>query len=671
MPLAAPKLDDRHFQDLVDEAKKRIPYYIEEWTDHNVSDPGVTLIELFAWMTDTILYRLNQVPDLHYVKFMELLGMHLKEPVPATALITFWLSLPQDFPIVIPAGTEVSSTQTETEPSVVFTTDNDFIIRPPKLKSVVSYVVNEDNEREYRTYDVNRLQKGLENIALFSEVPREGDIFYFGFENDLSRHILGLSLDCDPSGGAGIDPTQPPYIWEVSTGSQNTPWQECVIDTGEDTTKGLNVTGRIRMHLPQMGRFGVNHENLFWVRVRLLHQDEYAPRMRPYRNTPRLRQISAGAWGGATQVTHSQVIKREFLGLSAGSPGQVFNLQVTPILRRRVDEVLLVQTGEEVQLWQEVENFANSTGEDRHYTVDSTTGEVRLGPAIRQPDGTMRRYGAIPPRGANLIFARYRCGGGLAGNVQAGIVNTLKSSIPYIDRVVNRDAATGGLDAETMEAAKMRAPALLRSRERAVTEDDFVFLAREALHDTGWSNHRVHCLQPIPSRESRIIPGQVYLLIVPHVQDEEERLRPTADQLVLREDDVYRRLSAYLDERRLLTVRLDIRAPVYYWVAVRAAIRVVSGANHAEVEQEVLTRLYRFLNPIMGGRHGDGWPFGRDLVVSDLHQCLQGVRGLQFVRNIEMFVTGPGEGPRGDPVNSVDIVGHGVVASGTHEIVFE
>ena len=49
MPLAAPKLDDRLFQDLVEEAKKRIPHYTSEWTDHNVSDPGITLLELFAW----------------------------------------------------------------------------------------------------------------------------------------------------------------------------------------------------------------------------------------------------------------------------------------------------------------------------------------------------------------------------------------------------------------------------------------------------------------------------------------------------------------------------------------------------------------------------------------------------------------------------------------------
>src|SRR3979411_2799475 len=80
MPLETPKLDDRRFQDIVDEAKSRIPRYCPEWTDHNVSDPGVALIELFAWMTDLLLYRVNQVPDKLYVKFLELIGVRLEPP---------------------------------------------------------------------------------------------------------------------------------------------------------------------------------------------------------------------------------------------------------------------------------------------------------------------------------------------------------------------------------------------------------------------------------------------------------------------------------------------------------------------------------------------------------------------------------------------------------------
>ena len=91
MALPVPNLDDRRFQDLVDDAKRLVQQRCPEWTDHNVSDPGVTLIELFAWMTDQLLYRLNRVPDRHYVKFLELIGVTLFPPTAARTDVTFWL----------------------------------------------------------------------------------------------------------------------------------------------------------------------------------------------------------------------------------------------------------------------------------------------------------------------------------------------------------------------------------------------------------------------------------------------------------------------------------------------------------------------------------------------------------------------------------------------------
>src|SRR5262249_38037633 len=78
MHLPVPNLDDRKFQDLVDEAKRNIPRFSPCWTDHNVSDPGITLIELFAWMTEQYLFRLNQVPDRNFVTFLDLIGVRLQ-----------------------------------------------------------------------------------------------------------------------------------------------------------------------------------------------------------------------------------------------------------------------------------------------------------------------------------------------------------------------------------------------------------------------------------------------------------------------------------------------------------------------------------------------------------------------------------------------------------------
>jgi predicted phage baseplate assembly protein len=668
MALPKPKLDDRRFQDIVDEAKKRIPHYCPEWTDHNVSDPGVTLIELFAWMTDILLYRLNQVPELHTIKFMEMLGVTLREPIPAQVPVTFWLSQPQDTAVIIPAGTEVASTQTETQASIIFTTDQDMKVRTPELQTVNTRVLSgEGGHRVYKEQNLRRLEAGFGGFDVFSAVPHVDDALYFGFENDLSHHILGFEMDFDPAGGAGVDPTVPPYVWEASTGEDERRWRPCDVEL--DTTKGMNTAGRIRIHLPEMGRYDFERGNHYWVRVRVkdISRRERRDGMQPYEKTPVLRKVMVATWGGTVPATHTQVVRDEFLGQSDGTPGQAFQLQSSPVLKRDTEkgETLTVQIEDRApEIWNEVRDFSDSGAESKHFTIDSVNGEVQLGPAVRQPDGTIKLYGAIPPRHANLIFKRYRFGGGQEGNVQTGVLNTLKTGIPYVARVSNREPAWGGLDAETLESAMMRVPAILRSRDRAVTESDFEYLALQALPA---AIGRVKCLQPEPSQAGRVAPGQVYVLVIPRVAQPEGYLEPEALDL---DQEHVQALTAYLDERRMLTTRLDIRSPAYYWVACNVQLRIAPGADRDAVEAEVLGRLHRFLNPLVGGASGEGWDFGRDLFVSDVYQSLQGIRNVQFIRSVEMYAAQPGGAPRGDPVESLEVIAHGVIASGTHTVTF-
>ena len=666
MGLSAPILDDRKFQEIVDEAKSRIPQFCKEWTDHNVSDPGITLIELFAWMTDIILYRMNQVPDLHFISFMEMLGIKLREPVPAKAPITFWLSQPQLTVVTIPAGTEVASTQTETERSIVFTTDENLQVHPPEWVSVCSRSLSSDGKnRSYHEQSTRRLENGFGGFETFSTVPQVDDALYFGFNNDLSHHILGFEMDFDPAGGAGIDPTMPPYVWEASSGRSDVRWNRCDVEI--DTTNGMNTTGRVQIHLPEMGKYDFGKGNNFWVRARIREIDEQERRdgMRPYEKTPWLRKAVVATWGGAVNATHAQKVTHEFLGQSDGTPGQTFTLQFSPVLERAEKERLVVQIDNEPQqIWTEVNDFADADAGARHYILDGRTGVLRLGPAVRQQDGTIKLYGAIPPRYANLVYIQYRYGGGQVGNVQTGILNTLKTGIPFVAKVRNREPAWGGLDAETLESAMMRVPALLRSRDRAVTESDFEYLALQAIPA---AIGRVKCLQPKPSEAGRVAAGQVFVLVIPRVPDPQRYVSP--DQLELNAVDV-QRLQAHLDERRLLTTRLDIRPPAYYWVACKVQLRASPGADQAEVEAEVLARLYRFLNPLTGGSDGKGWPFGRDLFTSDVYQCLQGMPDVQFIRGVEMYKAQPGGEAQGNPVESLEVITHGVIASGIHQVEF-
>ena len=110
MRLPEIQLDDRRFQDLVSEARTRISRACPEWTEHNVSDPGITLIELFAWMTEMTIYRLNRVPDKLHVALLELLGIRLDGPSAATTSLRFRLADAPTEPILIQGGvTEVGT----------------------------------------------------------------------------------------------------------------------------------------------------------------------------------------------------------------------------------------------------------------------------------------------------------------------------------------------------------------------------------------------------------------------------------------------------------------------------------------------------------------------------------------------------------------------------------
>src|SRR4029077_8731473 len=91
MPILPPSLDDRRFDDLVEDLVARIPAHSPEYTNPRLGDPGRTLIELFAWLTDTLLYRANLVPERQRLSFLRLLGESLRPAVAARGLVSVLL----------------------------------------------------------------------------------------------------------------------------------------------------------------------------------------------------------------------------------------------------------------------------------------------------------------------------------------------------------------------------------------------------------------------------------------------------------------------------------------------------------------------------------------------------------------------------------------------------
>lgn len=644
MSLPAPNLDDRTFQDIVDAAKRELAQRCPEWSDHNVSDPGVALIELFAWMSEMILYRLNQVPDLLYTKFLELVGIELFSAAPATVELTFWLSTTGlDEPVTIPAGTQAGTVRAQQEPSIVFTTDRKLTIRQPELVACLTAT----GDRYQDVWEV--LQVTQHRLRVFPELE-PGDAVYLGFAEPLGGHVLRLELDTVIE-GSGVKPDWPPWAWEAWDGQRWAP-----AEVHEDTTSALNEPGTIILLLPPGHQpLPVGNRRACWVRCRLLAAE---PGQRPYDESPELDTVAASVLGGTVAAHHAERVEDEVLGRSDGRPGQRFQVRRRPVLPRRQGEHVVVTPKDgELQVWEEVSwaTLAGSRASDRHYTWDGATGEIAFGPAVRHPDGTIRQHGAIPPSGARITVAAYRHGGGRRGNVGANRITVLKSSVPFISRVKNLAAARGGVDAEHIDNAKRRGPMTLRTGQRAVTARDFQRLALDATREVA----RARCLPPAePGAPAR-------LLVVPRLQIPPDRLQ--LDDLAL-PDTLVERVSNYLEQRRLVTTTIELATPAYQGIKVYVQLRALAGGHPDLLRQRVLARLYRYVNPLLGGPEETGWPFGRPLNVGQLYALVAGIEGVSGIEVVKIFPVDLRTGEPGGARQEITLPDNGLFASAEHEV---
>ena len=267
MSLPQVELDDRRFQDLVNEARTRIARACPEWTEHNVSDPGITLIELFAWMTDMLVYRLNRVPDKVHVALLELLGITLAPPAPAATDVRFRLAAPAVEPVPVPAwDTEVGTARTARDESIVFQTSTDFTI--PALRPTAYLIEHDAVPREIPIGSGVARPRGGDQ-APFAAPPVPGDALYLGFDEPLSRLVIAVQVECSQARGAGVDPEDPPLRWEYSTGEGALGWREATLLA--DHTGGFNYgSGTVELELPAAtGTATVGDRKAHWIRCRV------------------------------------------------------------------------------------------------------------------------------------------------------------------------------------------------------------------------------------------------------------------------------------------------------------------------------------------------------------------------------------------------------------------
>jgi hypothetical protein len=701
--LLPPDLDDRRWQDLVDEASVLINRYARQWTDRSPSDIGITLIELFAWLTESLIYRLNRVPDKHYVTMLGLLGITRSPQLPARTLLTFTAA---GGAVEVAAGTAAQTRGTETEAPIVFETDAALTVVPASQGGIVR-VDSRGPATEQPRDDAPRgsipltLARGdgvQVCVALDAQTPQLGgvDLYVEPFRPPIDRQAVErVEWVCSVATSPQPDALAHPSWSSVHFG----PWH--ALEVLSDSTGGLVRPGVVRLRVPDGAEWteqdprdedprkrwsppgGVElpvgaHR---WLGVRITNDspppvaDSPPPVVTLHLDRILLNTTTASGVGTVTY---------EVLGRGTGAPRQVLPLARRPLYARPgtdtpYDHVRITVAGVE---WQAVDVLPAGPGQC--YLLDPVAGEITF---ADDDEGTRR--GTPPAPGQEIVAERYRyVSAGTAGNVPAGVVCEL-SGATRLASVTNPVPAIGGVDEEPVEETRRRAPEVLRHRGRAVTAEDYELIARQAAPGIAIVRclpPRLHGLNegaaagnPWTYGNLQRAPGVVNVLVVPDLGPQVPEPVPS---LALVQEVI-----RALDRNRPVGTCLHVDGPRYVRVGVAAEVTVFDTAldgglvpSREAVFATIRDNIRRFLHPVHG-RDGQGWRIGQSVFLSDLYQATRPREEIGFITSLtvtpEKLVYVTGDDPEnqrpitdtiGEPSNHVRIADYELVCAGTVEV---
>jgi len=248
--------------------------------------------------------------------------------------------------------------------------------------------------------------------------------------------------------------------------------------------------------------------------------------------------------------------------------------------------------------------------------------------------------------------------------VESSKITTLKTSIPFVDKVSNPVAAEGGSEMEVMDKALARGPQVIRHRNRAVTREDFEWLAKQASPGIALAK----CL-PNFDNMGEYKPGWVTVIIVPG--SEEEQPEPSLE--------LKSQVEEYLKDHSANTVvspeHFQVSGPVYVGVSVEATIITASMNDVPLVEKEAFSQLKAFLHPLTGGYEGEGWDFGKAPCLSDFFALLEKIPGVNHVKSLLIRVKADDKQGASELVvtpekpGDIEMPPYTLVFSGEHKIV--
>ncbi len=627
MPLDGPSLDNRRYQDLLNEALARIPVHTPEWTNYQPSDPGRTVVELFAFLTENLLYRANQVPDRNRRKFLQLLGVPLQPGSQASGIVTLVNKSGPLETVTLNADLEVRAGE------VSFQTRDALDVLPI----------------EGRPYYKRRLAgqtPQLEDYYRLLYASYKGSAPPDDFKIDLYETVpLELS---EPQGidlgSEAIDAS----VWIALLAPPRVPRDglDDVRKKIEGKTLSLGIVPAVQdvdRSLSPSANANPEGEPMLRFELPALPPDGMLPA------DPALRVASYKAREpepldkvlvepGVVQLT---LPPKDELGLwqnldplEAGVGDFPPALDDTN-LEDRIITWLRVRaaSGAHIRLlWLginavKVSQRARVSNEPKPanvFVVDYEAGRVRFGDGLR---------GRRAPEDAGLV-ATYDYSQGAAGNVAQASIST-GPALPSGFAVSNPVRTWGGADSESVSQGEKQVARYLQHRDRLVTAEDFQSVARRA---PGVQIGRLEVLPAfhpeLSPNEPGDAPGVVALMVIPS-HDAEHPGAPRPDSLFLNA------LCRYLDPRRLVSAEILLRGPQYVGIYLSVGIDVKAGHAVADVREAVKQRLLNVLAPVYddfswvdGTTEDQGWPLRKAVVSRELMAEASRVDGVLLVNDL-------------------------------------
>jgi len=665
MPLPSPILDDRSWKQLHDELVARIPVYTPEWTDHNASDPGITIVDLFAHLGEALLFRFNQIPETTKLAFLRLLHIPLRPATPSRAIVALTTKV-LDGVLVGDDGhreARAGALPFELQTEVVVLPVNGYGLGKiataapgPAEGDLVEHARRVEHTRGGfgdnevpAHYGVVRLPEDpaqphaeavdfgaavddtlwipvLKTVNTVEKKHLAGKVLNVGFIPD--EQVLTMS-EVDPCPGTGPVAPGPSVVWQWSArlkDGREPEYRELV--PVADTTRGLTRPGIVRLRLPADEALFAELRSDQLADADLEGTDDLPPPIEDDETAAKVMfwlrayRADGGALGrilwvgvNASDVQQHRTARPEYLGTGTAQPDQQYALTNRQVIAGTLQ--VDVEDADGWKPWTEVATFDASHEDDHHFVLDRDAGLVRFGNGV---------HGRAPQIGERIRARQYRYGGGRAGNVPAGAINKLVDVTDV--KIANVVRASGGEDEEDLAAALDRIPSEFRRHDRAVAASDFQELARMT---PGADVGRAEVLPLFhPKHIGRTMPGVVSVMVWPR-EDPRRPDAPMPDRTLLSA------VCRWLDLRRLVTTELYVIPPTYRKVAVSVGLEVKPGYGIEAVRRWVELVIRQYLAPLPPyGPSGEGWPLGRRVHGPELEAAALQVEGVEFLNGLSV-----------------------------------